>query len=32
MKKVCQLDRIPERDGWTDEQTELLYQFRASAC
>jgi len=27
---------IPERhgqtDGWTDEQTELLYQYRDSVC
>ena len=29
---LSRFDRIPERDGQTDGQTELLYQYRVSVC
>ena len=28
---LSRFDTIPERDGWTDGRTELLYQYHASA-
>jgi len=29
---LSHFDRIPERDGQTDRQTELLYQYHVSVC
>jgi len=29
---LSRFDRIPERDGQTDGQTELLHQYLASVC
>jgi len=32
MTIVSRFHLIPERYGWTDGQTDLLYQYRASVC